>query len=107
MKRSTLIFSLMMAGLVGCADKGGDDTGSSGDATAGATVFTDVCVACHGASGEGIEGYSPSMTEEVPEKTDAELESIILDGYDEMPAQSLTATEVADVIAYLRATFDS
>lgn len=100
MKRSTLIFSLALGALVGCGGKGGD-------ATAGATVFTDVCVACHGANGEGIEGYSPAMTEEVPEKTDAELESIILDGYEEMPAQALSDTEVADVIAYLRETFDS
>lgn len=106
MKWSGLFFSLLTLGMVACKDKGGDSGGLVGDATAGATVFADTCASCHGASGEGVEGYSPSMTEEVPELSDAEIEDVILNGYEEMPAQDLTAQEVADVIAYLNETFE-
>ena len=91
--------------LAGCSDKSADDSGSAsltGDASAGAEIYGLTCAACHGADGNVNEA---KLTEEVPEKSDAELESIILDGYEEMPPQSLTGQETADVIAYLRETF--
>jgi len=37
--------------------------------------------------------------------SDEELEAIILEGSGGMPAQNLSAQEVADVIAYLRETY--
>ena len=91
-------------GLAACNDKGGDDSSADivGDAAAGATVYTSTCASCHGADGNVNEA---KLTEEVPSKTDAELEDIILNGYDEMPPVGLDETELADVIAYLRQTF--
>lgn len=104
MKWSALILFAFTA--VGCKDKGGDDTGSGGgDATAGAQVYADTCATCHGANGTEGEPTYPSLVVEIPDQTDAQLESIIQDGYGDMPAQGLTDTELADVIAYLRATF--
>lgn len=106
--RWTLVMLAAMS-LAGCSDKGGDDSGGAvvGDATAGETVFNDVCTACHGADGLGVDGYSPSLADETNDLSDAEIEDVILNGLGEMPAQSLTAQQVADVIAYLHATFDA
>lgn len=88
--------------LVACNGKDGDTGSLTGDVTRGEAVF-EVCAVCHGADGTG--GSGPSLVEEVPDQTDAELEDIILNGYGDMAAQDLTDQEVADVIAYCRATF--
>lgn len=96
---------VLFLALIGCAGSK-DDTGSGGgDATAGAEVYATSCASCHGTNGEG--GTGPAMTEEVPEKTDAEIEDIVTNGYEEMAPVSLDSTQMADLIAYLRATFDS
>ena len=109
----TLIFAASLAALTACSDKGGDDTSGSGgyddilaltgDSAAGADVFASSCAACHG--DDGVSGASPARDGEVPEKSDEELLGIILEGYDDMPAQDLTDQEAADVLAYLRDTF--
>ena len=80
--------------LVACA------TTPTGDATAGATVFANTCAVCHGADGTG--GSGPDITGEA---NSPELSDTILNGTGDMPAQDLTDTEVADVIAYMKATF--
>lgn len=100
--RLTLL-ALALAGTA-CNDKGGEDsaTGIVGDAAAGSAIYTSTCAACHGADGNVNEA---KLTEEVPDKSDAELEDIILNGYDEMPPVNLEDQEVADVIAYLRQAF--
>ena len=102
MKWTMIVLAAMS--LAGCGDKG-DDTAAdlTGDPVAGETVFSSTCAACHGADGSG--GSGPSMTDEVPDQTEDEMKDIILNGYDAMPAQSLTDQEVADVIAYLDETF--
>lgn len=96
---------VMVMALVGCKDKGGDDSGGdlTGDATAGAAVYASSCAGCHGDNGN--DGSAADLTAEVPEKSDAELEDIVLNGYDDMPAQDLSAQEMADLLAYLRETF--
>ena len=102
MKWSALVLFAFAA--VGCSDKGGD-SGTSGDATAGAQVYSDTCATCHGPNGtEGLPTY-PSLVVEIPDQTDAQLENVIQNGYGDMPAQGLTDMELADVIAYLRETF--
>lgn len=76
----------------------------TGDATNGATVYGASCAACHAADGSG--GSGPSLIEEIPELTDEQIAGIILNGYEEMAAQSsLDDQEVADVLAYCRETF--
>lgn len=93
------------------ADTAGDTAADVvGDATVGAGHFTDTCAGCHGADGTGgIDiGGTPSadLTARVPALTDAELEDRITNGFNTaMPAQFNDAQDVADVIAYLRATF--
>jgi mono/diheme cytochrome c family protein len=82
--------------LVGC--QGGDLP--DGDIAAGEQVFADTCAVCHGADGTG--GIGPSLLDEVPDASDAELQDVIQNGDGEMPAQSLDDQQTADVIAYMR-----
>ena len=109
-----LTLTLFLTSLIACKDNGGDDTGGgsdtgsglTGDVTAGETVYSDVCAACHGTDGMGIEGYSPSMFDEFADLSDAEITGVIKNGLGEMPAQTqLSDQDIADVIAYGRATF--
>lgn len=92
-------------------DKGSDSASDLvGDPVAGAAVFKSTCAEakCHGPDGSGSDPKSDAadLADEVPEKTDAELESIITEGFALMPAQSaLSDQDVADVIAYLRQEF--
>ena len=57
---------------------------------------------CHGADGEGVSG--PAMAEIASEFDDAGVEDAIVNGTDGgMPAfPSLTAQDVADLVAYVR-----
>jgi mono/diheme cytochrome c family protein len=103
---------MVMVACTGPADSGKtDDTsgGGGGDVANGEALFAS-CAGCHGADGTGgIDiGGTPStdLTVSVPARTDAELEEIIKNGYGSaMPGQYSDAQEIADVIAYLRATF--
>lgn len=81
----------------------------TGDSAAGKTVHDNTCAPCHGASGEGISGYSPALTDEFKDLSDEEIVSVIINGYGaDMPAQSaLSDQDVADVLAYGRETYGS
>lgn len=107
---------LLLLLALGCSDKGGDtsggdtNTGITGDATNGATLFDGKCAGCHNADGSGGNdiGGTPSadLTVRVPALTDAELETTISEGFGTaMGSQYTDAQDIADVIAYLRATF--
>lgn len=113
----TTLLTLTLAFTVACGDK---DTGSdsdsggdsqidailalTGDSAAGATTFANTCAGCHGA--DGASGYAANLVEEIPEKDDAFIVGVIINGYDGgMPAQDLSDQEVADVLAYCRETF--
>jgi mono/diheme cytochrome c family protein len=94
--------------LVACAgskdDTSGDNGGGGGgDATAGAEVYSTSCAGCHGANGN--DGSAPDLTAEVPSKTDEELTTIITEGTGSMGPVSLDDTQLADLLAHLRATF--
>jgi mono/diheme cytochrome c family protein len=86
-------------------------------AAAGKAIYSQTCVACHGADGKGaIPGVSDLTAAGGPlSKSDAELTTSITSGYQRpgamlaMPAKGgnpgLTESDVQAVIAYLRATF--
>lgn len=102
---------------LGCTAGTDEDSGSKadtgtevvGDATNGETLYAS-CAGCHNADGSGgVDiGGTPSADHRVvvPAMTDAELEDAIKNGVGTaMPPQYSDAQDVADVIAYLRATF--
>ena len=117
MRFTLLAFTLAFTAACGdkdtATDSGGGDSGASevdailaltGDATAGATTFSNTCAACHGA--DGASGYAANLVEEIPSKDDAFIVNIIINGDGGgMPAQDLSDQEVADVLAHVRATF--
>lgn len=98
----SILAAIAVFSVVGC--EGGKDSAiPAGDATAGEAVFTSACTSCHGSDGSG--GSGPSLYDEVPEKSDADLQDIVLNGYDDMPAIALDDTEYGDLLAYMRDTF--
>ncbi len=68
---------------------------SQGDAQAGQKLFTATCSACHGPTGEGIQGLGKDMTksEFIAGKSDEELVSFVKIGRD--PSDPLNTTGVA------------
>lgn len=94
------------------ADSAADDTagGLTGDATNGAVLFGETCAGCHGADGKGmkLEGgiVSADLSVSVPMSSDQSLMGVIQNGVGSaMPSQYTDPQDIADVIAYLRATF--
>jgi mono/diheme cytochrome c family protein len=76
------------------------------DKAAGAMVFSQTCAAatCHG--GDGSEGPAPNLSDEIPEFDSEALLCLLLNGKGDMPSQaSLSDQQLADVIAYVQATF--
>ncbi|MBV1857672.1 MAG: cytochrome c [Nannocystaceae bacterium] len=111
-----------LAFAIGCDGGDEDDTGGgsggedraatilalSGDAAAGATLFTSSgCSidACHGA--DGLAGMaSPSLDTSVPASDDAQIVNTFLNGKGGMPQQSnLADQQLADLLAYVSDTF--
>jgi mono/diheme cytochrome c family protein len=78
-------------------------------AEAGAEVYDRSCAPCHGDDGAaGVETNgipAADLARWVPPLTDAQLTDTILDGTGEMVAVPLGEEDLADCIAYLRATF--
>lgn len=91
---------------------------SAGDADAGEEHFSQVCAACHGPGGEGIEGLGKDLTtsEFVVDLSDQELLEFIQQGRPvdhpdnttgvEMPPRGgnpdFTDEQLLDIIAYIR-----
>jgi cytochrome c551 len=112
-----LAFLALPALLVACGgsakDTAGTDTSTdtaTGTSTAtdssadGAVLYSTYCASCHGANGQGGSG-NPSLRDEVPETSDAELRDVILNGDGRMPAISVPSDDLPVLIAYLRTTF--
>jgi mono/diheme cytochrome c family protein len=91
---------MFLFALIACS--GSEDTGLTGDATAGEAVYTAACSGCHGAAGEG--GSGPVLDGALP-ATDAAIEDVIVNGTGSMAPVDLIDQDRADLIAYLRATF--
>lgn len=81
------------------------------DATSGKAVYSNKCMICHGADGEGATGYAKAMgleparlsSDRVQKKTDAALKKIILEGSGKMkPRKDLSEIDINNVIAYIR-----
>jgi mono/diheme cytochrome c family protein len=103
-----LVFLALPALLAACggssADSASADTATSTGATAdGAALYATHCAGCHGASGQG--GSGPSLRDEVPDASDAELRDIIVNGDGSMPAIPVPADDLPVLIDYLRVTF--
>ena len=108
---------VLCAGTLACDGGDGDEGGGACDRSStilglgtdeanGATVFANTCGSsgCHGA--DGISGSAPSLATEIPEHNSDELACILLAGEGSMPSQAhLSDQDLADVIAYVEATF--
>ena len=119
-----ILLALALA-LVAC---GGGDTAdetagdaeavSAGDPVAGEELYNQVCIACHGPEGEGIEGLGKPFPESefIRTHSDQELLEFIKQGRPvsdpenttgvDMPPKggnpALTDAEILDIIAYIR-----
>ena len=114
---TALMVSMLALAPVAWAGGAGSVT-ATGNAAAGAAVFNDTCVACHGNDGKGIMPGMPDFTNRkgvlsLPTKV---LEKRITDGFSDgnapmaMPPKGnnpkLTQGDIRNVIAYLRNTFE-
>lgn len=81
------------------------DTDSDTDPPDGAELYASRCSnnQCHGATGSS--GSGPDLALSVPQLSDEELESVLVDGQGQMEPQGLSRDEVAALIDWLRETF--
>jgi mono/diheme cytochrome c family protein len=116
MKKILLVLTAALA--LGCG--GDDETGSSGggevdailalsgNSAAGSAVYTQTCgiSSCHGSSGNNGSQTAGDLPVAVPAASDSSIVTTVIKGQDSMPAQgALEDQQVADVLAYLRDTF--
>ena len=92
-----------------CGDKS-DDTAGSEDSTGDTTEETSGSRFGQWSSGSwwtlyGLSCQQSRYGNQVTELTDEELEAVIQTGSGSMPGQGLNATDLRDVIAYIRATY--
>ena len=91
---------------------------TAGDAANGQKLYAQICVACHGPEGKGVQGLGKDLTTStwVAEQTDAQLIEFIKKGRD--PGDPLNTTgvamppkggnpalkdqEIADIVAFVR-----
>lgn len=94
------------------------ETVSAGDPANGEELFNQVCIACHGPGGEGVEGLGKPFTtsEFVASNSDQELLEFVKQGRPidhpdnttgvDMPPKggnpALTDEQILDIIAYIR-----
>ncbi len=101
---------ILTALLMACGDKSDDTSGDrvstitalSGDSTSGEALYTSNCSGCHAADGSG--GAGPALMGDLPDAE--EIAETVINGKESMPSfDSLSDQDIADVIAYLQATF--
>jgi mono/diheme cytochrome c family protein len=96
-----LLLALVLPGLpllAGCGDR--PPSGSA--PVTGEQVFSQNCVGCHGAQGQGVPGAGPPLGRAAT-GAEAALRQLIRNGKGRMPAfKSLSDRQVDAVIAHLR-----
>ena len=78
-------------------EPGDEDTGEAThevDLENGQSIHDNVCMVCHYGN--------PDMADNVPGLTDEEIKSVVENGKGGMPAQSVSGTDLTDLIAFLR-----
>ena len=93
----SLLFALTACGGSDPVDSGSDSGTAAPD---GAELYAGTCAACHGADGTGTS-VGPNIARELG-KTDAQLIRIILNGEDDMPAQSVSEEEAQAIVDWMR-----
>lgn len=94
-------FLILALGLLGGAPARGDDA---------AALFKSKCAICHAPDGSGSSATGKAMkvpdlrSDAVQKKSDADLESIIADGKNKMPAQksNLSADQIKQLVSFIR-----
>lgn len=108
-----LLFVLVVAMAAAFATAGCQDTARigqivalTGNAANGSTLFNSNCARCHGATGAGTP-TGPDLRPIVRSRTDSQIAETVLFGVGDMPNfdGTLKNQQIADLIAYLRATF--
>lgn len=95
---------------------------AAGDAAEGETLYNQVCIACHGPDGQGVEGLGKPFTTSdfVASQSDAELLAFVKQGRPidhpdnttgvDMPPKggnpALTDEQILDIIAYIRSVHE-
>ena len=123
MNKFGLLFACTFAGMVFAVGCGGDDESGSGgggnssrvddikaltgNAMAGQSRFQAVCgiSSCHGPNGNDGDATAGDLPALVPTLSDDSIISTVIDGTGSMPAQTLDDQQVADVLAYVRDTW--
>jgi hypothetical protein len=87
----------------------GSDEGASpfvldGSRWCGGELFVAHCVSCHGEGGTGTD-LGPDLGGHVPYHTDLEVLSVVIIGQGDMPAQSTSPQQNANLLSWLRDTF--
>lgn len=112
MRAVTLLFVIFAPFAVSAADDS-----AAADAAAGKAVYSQTCIACHGASGKGMIPGVRDLTDAdgALAKSDEELVKNITDGFQTpgsampMPPRggnpTLTEDDIKAVVIYLRAEF--
>ncbi len=97
---------------------GSSTAGNAGDVVRGEEIYNGTCIACHGEKGKGALDGVPDFTKAdgVLSQSDDALLSHMTNGFQsdgallEMPAfggdPDLTEEDMANVLAYLRSTFN-
>lgn len=131
-KKNTIWLIAMALLLVGLAACGGDDNSgaaasstdgetavvSTGDPEAGKAQYDKICIACHGPTGEGIEGLGKPFTTSdfLRQRNDEEMLAFIKTGRPsgdplnttgvDMPPKggnpALTDEQILNIVAYIR-----
>jgi mono/diheme cytochrome c family protein len=81
-----------------------------GDVKKGEALFATKCKTCHGPKGEGVPAIEKMFgvkmlalgSKEVQAISDADLEKVLKDGKGKMKPVTLNATEMTDVLAFMR-----
>ena len=81
-----------------------------GDAKAGKATYDRQCATCHSPDGTPKDAVAKMLkveirhlgSKEVQARSDAEIQKIILEGYQKMKPQKLAEKDVANVIAHIR-----